>query len=75
MNKKDSYRIERYYAGCYQATLGDRTFLIERMSAVSDEDIHKNDNTWMLCEIVNGDKEYWSHFATKRDAVKAVKNG
>ena len=67
-------KSKRFCAGCYGVTINDREFTIERMSAVSDENIHCNDHTWMLCEQFDRVSKdgYMNHYRTKRDALDAL---
>lgn len=62
----------KIYSGCYNITVNNREFSLERMSAIVDDGSRNNDNTWMLCEIINGNKEYWNHFQYKWQAMEAI---
>ena len=71
-NKMGMY-TKRFYSGCYGVSYKGHIFSVEQDCQVYEDEQYKNDTSWMLCEYVNNNREYWNHFATKKLALEAIK--
>lgn len=56
--------------GLYQMEYKGRTFQIENINIASDGEIPV---AWMLYEMVNGERDFWNDFVSKKNCILAVK--
>jgi hypothetical protein len=57
-------KTARVNSGLYRLTIRGKTFEIEKESG--------GGSVWNLFELVNGRREWWNDFATKKDALNHI---